>query len=147
MKKQLLFGVAAFAFLATNAQDQTGKKVMMPKKSSLQAYKYEKLGPATPEVIDDSYMNAKTAKTNFKVLKSGSSKRVTSVTQTIIGHTWYDLESNASVGDRIYVNPDGSIAACWTMEPDLGAGDPGTTYANRGTGYNYYDGSAWGCLD
>jgi len=26
MKKQLLFGVAAFAFLASNAQNQAGKK-------------------------------------------------------------------------------------------------------------------------
>ena len=144
MKKQLLFGVAAFAFLASNAQNQAGKKVMMPEKSTLKAYKYEKLRPGTPEVIDDSYKNGQTS----KVSKPSSTSKVgavTTITQTIIGHTWYDLQSNSAVGDRIYVNPDGSIAACWTMEPDDGvSGDPGTTYANRGTGYNYFNGSAWG---
>lgn len=144
MKKQLLFGVAAFAFLASNAQENVGKKVMMPKKSTLQAYKYEKLGPNTIEVVDNSYMNTKSVKSNPITLKTGYNSKVLSTTQTVIGHTWYDLQSNGSVGDRIFVNPDGSIAACWTMEPDLGSGDPGTTYTNRGTGYNYYNGSAWG---
>jgi|JI9StandDraft_1071089.scaffolds.fasta_scaffold30179_2 hypothetical protein len=144
MKKQLLFGVAAFAFLASNAQNQAGKKVMMPEKSTLKAYKYEKLRPGTPEVIDDSYKNAQTAATKSKVSKPGSVSKTTAITQNIIGHTWYDLQSNSAVGDRIVVNADGSIAACWTIEPDLGAGDPGTSYANRGTGYNYYDGSNWG---
>lgn len=57
-----------------------------------------------------------------------------------IGNTLYDLQSNSSVGDRIVVNADGSIAACWTLEPTDGSG----SYANRGTGYNYYNGSAWG---
>ncbi len=144
MKKQLLFGVAAFAFLASNAQNQAGRKVMMPEKSTLKAYKYEKLRPGTPEVIDDSYKNAQTANTNSKVSKPSSVNKTAAVTQTIIGHTWYDLQSNSAVGDRIVVNPDGSIAACWTIEPDLGSGDPGTSYANRGTGYNYYNGSTWG---
>jgi hypothetical protein len=145
MKKQLLFGVAAFAFLASSAQNPAGKKVMMPAKSSLKAYRYEKLRPGTPEVIDDSYKNGKIAGT--KGVKTSTASKVSgvnAVTQSIIGHTWYDLQSNSSVGDRIYVNADGSIAACWTMEPDLGSGDPGTAYTNRGTGYNYFDGSTWG---
>ena len=141
MKKQLLFGLAALSFLVVNSQNQAGRKVMMPKKSTLHSYKYEKLRPGTPEFVDDSYLNTKTS-ASPKVSKNVTQKKILSVTQSVIGHTWYDLQSNASVGDRIFVNPDGSIAACWTMEPDLGS-DPGTTYPNRGTGYNYYDGSAW----
>lgn len=143
MKKNLLFGVAAFAFLAANAQN-AGKKIMMPAKSSLKAYKYEKLKPGTPEVVDDSYKNNNTVSKLPNGVKSNPTLKVATVTQTVIGHTWYDLQSNSAVGDRIFVNPDGSIAACWTMEPDLTGSDPGTTYANRGTGYNYFDGSAWG---
>jgi hypothetical protein len=142
MKKNLLFGVAAFAFLAANAQAQNGRKVMMPAKSSLKAYKYEKAIPDVAGVIDDSYKSANTTKPVIKSSKSDATKKVASTTQTIIGKTWYDLQSNSSVGDRIVLNDDGSIAACWTIEP--GVNDPGTSYANRGTGYNYYNGSAWG---
>jgi hypothetical protein len=140
MKKNLLFGVAAFAILAANAQAQSGRKVMSTPKSSLKAYKYEKVRPETAAVVDDSYKNGNTTKPIIQPSNSGSTKKVASTTQTIIGKTWYDLQSNASVGDRIVVNPDGTIAACWTIEPT----DPGTNYPNRGTGYNYYNGSAWG---
>lgn len=142
MKKQLLFGFAAFAVLAANAQNSG--KIMMPKKSSLKAVKYEKLKPGAAEVVDDSYKNNQSTHTNAKHAKTGSANKTTAYTQDIIGHTWYDLQSNACVGDRIVVNADGSIAACWTMEPDLTGSDPGTSYPNRGTGYNYFSGTAWG---
>jgi hypothetical protein len=62
------------------------------------------------------------------------------VSETVVGNTLYDLQSNGSVGDRIVVNADGSIATCWTIEPTDGSG----SYANRGTGYNYFNGSTWG---
>jgi hypothetical protein len=61
-----------------------------------------------------------------------------SPTETVIGTTFYDLWSNASLGNRLTMFPDGTIAAIWTrgIEP--------TSFPDRGTGYNYYDGSAWG---
>ena len=54
-----------------------------------------------------------------------------------IGTTVYDLQSNASTDHRTHLYTDGSIGATWTM----GTG----TYADRGTGYQYYDPntSAW----
>lgn len=58
--------------------------------------------------------------------------------ETIIGQTTYDLQSNASVQNRIYQSPNGGISAVWTFSQtnDLAAAD-------RGTGYNY-NGGSWG---
>ena len=61
------------------------------------------------------------------------------VTETLIGTSTYDLQSNACVQNRIIHHDDGSISAGWTMSAQYN-----TTYLDRGTGYNYYDGSSWG---
>jgi hypothetical protein len=58
-----------------------------------------------------------------------------------IGKTFYDLQTNASIGRRIMMHPDGTISAVWTQDP-TGA----TNFPNRGTGYNYNNGSAWGAV-
>lgn len=71
-----------------------------------------------------------------------NNQRVAAISQSTIGSTYYDLQSNSSVGDRIVLNSDGTIAACWTIDLTQDAG----VYANRGTGYNYYNGSSWGAL-
>lgn len=64
-------------------------------------------------------------------------KAKTAVSETTIGVTRYDLQSNQSVQNRIYKYADGTIAAVWTR----GLFD--AAYADRGTGYNYFDGTAW----
>jgi len=56
----------------------------------------------------------------------------------VVGETWYDLQSNSSMANRIYAFEDGTIGATWTR------GMTPSAYADRGTGYNYYDGSSWG---
>jgi hypothetical protein len=60
--------------------------------------------------------------------------------ETIIGQTTFDLQTNASVQNRIYQSPNGGISAVWTYSQsnDLDAAD-------RGTGYNYKGGS-WGAM-
>jgi hypothetical protein len=53
--------------------------------------------------------------------------------------TKYDLQSNSSSGQqRIYLWPDGTInaGATWSLQD--------ATYSDRGTGYNFFDGTAWG---
>jgi hypothetical protein len=53
--------------------------------------------------------------------------------------TKYDLQSNGSSGQqRIYLWPDGTIdaGATWSLQD--------ATYSDRGTGYNFFDGTAWG---
>lgn len=53
--------------------------------------------------------------------------------------TNYDLQSNSAIGNRIAAWPDGSVAvtATWDFSGD-------NTWPERGTGYNYYDGSDFG---
>ena len=58
--------------------------------------------------------------------------------EDIIGNTFYDLQSNTSLGNRIHVYEDGTIGAVWTR------GIESSAFPDRGTGYNYYDGSDWG---
>lgn len=80
-------------------------------------------------------LNAPTAKPKH----TASVKKTSAFTSNVIGSTYYDLQSNSSVADRIVVNADGSIATCWTFDPT--AGDK--TYPVRGTGYAYFNGSTW----
>jgi hypothetical protein len=61
------------------------------------------------------------------------------ITEEVIGITTYDLQSNAAVQNRILRHANGSISAAWTMSTQYN-----TTYPDRGTGYNYFDGTTWG---
>ncbi len=55
-----------------------------------------------------------------------------------IGTTWYDLQSNGPLGNRMWLYDDGTIGATWTM------GFTATAFPDRGTGYNYFVGTSWG---
>ncbi|MEZ5199027.1 MAG: carboxypeptidase-like regulatory domain-containing protein, partial [Bacteroidales bacterium] len=66
-------------------------------------------------------------------------EEINTPTEGIIGETFYDLQSNSSMQNRIYKYDDGTIGAVYTL---------GFDYPNfsgdRGTGYNYFDGLDWG---
>ncbi|MEI7662035.1 MAG: T9SS type A sorting domain-containing protein [Bacteroidota bacterium] len=51
--------------------------------------------------------------------------------------TVYDMQSNNSPMERVVCWPDGAVAAAWIKSDVSG-------YADRGTGYNYYNGTTWG---
>ena len=55
----------------------------------------------------------------------------------VIGYTQYDLQSNAAIDDRM-VSRLGETHAAWTMSLQT------SPFEDRGTGYNSFDGSAWG---
>ncbi len=58
--------------------------------------------------------------------------------EEIIGESAvYDQQTNSTMPNRLYLWPDGSLSATWMMSNAAG-------YADRGTGYNYKNGSAWG---
>ncbi len=57
-------------------------------------------------------------------------------TSAVIGTTEYQSQTNCSVCNRLVKNADGTISATWTF-----AADP--AWADRGTGYNYFDGTSW----
>ncbi len=55
-----------------------------------------------------------------------------------IGITKYDLQSAAALANRIWLFDDGTASAVWTM------GFEDDDFPDRGTGYNYFDGTQWG---
>lgn len=59
------------------------------------------------------------------------------VQRQVIGYTQYDLQSNAAIDDRMAGGAD-AVSAAWTMSLEL------TPFSDRGTGYNFHDGTAWG---
>ena len=63
-------------------------------------------------------------------------KSTNTIDDIVIGTTTYDLQSNASVDNRLIRHSNGTISATWTMSDQLN-----TAYPDRGTGYNFLDGS------
>jgi len=53
-----------------------------------------------------------------------------------VGSTYYDLQTNASMGRRIHVYPDGKVSLVWSTSADI-------AYTKRGTGYNHYNLTNW----
>ncbi|MCK9218570.1 MAG: T9SS type A sorting domain-containing protein [Bacteroidales bacterium] len=58
-----------------------------------------------------------------------------STIEDVIGNSVYDMQTNASIDPRLTIHSDGTMGGTWTR---------GISGSDRGTGYNYYDGSAWG---
>lgn len=56
----------------------------------------------------------------------------------VIGETYYDLQSNSTMMQRMWSYDDGTMAAVWTR------GMSASAYPDRGTGYAYFDGTSWG---
>jgi hypothetical protein len=54
----------------------------------------------------------------------------------VLGMSKYDLQTNSSCQNRIYLHPDGTIGATFIMSHL-------ESYTDRGTGYNYFDGTDW----
>lgn len=122
MKKSLLFllamsvGIVAFAQFQKAPMTKELKSIAVPKKAAIA----ESTNPFA--TIVNTYVEAPVTYNEDEV-----------------GHTIYDLQSNASTPyGRFTQFTDGTMAAVYTF-----AIDP-TAYSGRGTGYNYFDGTAWG---
>ena len=59
-------------------------------------------------------------------------------TSVVIGNTYFDLQTNASVCNTLYKNTDGKLYAVWNFAPYI---DP--NFTSRGTGYNYFSNGTW----
>jgi len=59
--------------------------------------------------------------------------------ESTVGVTKYDKQTNRSLNNRMYYFDDGTAGITWTMGLDEVGG-----FTDRGTGYNYFDGTAWG---
>ncbi|OQX97384.1 MAG: hypothetical protein B6I24_09015 [Bacteroidetes bacterium 4572_128] len=78
--------------------------------------------------------------TSPQFIKKSSMLIAETSAEVIIGETYYDLQTNTCVDNsRLVYTPDGKISAVWTMGHANGV----SSYPERGTGYNHFDGSAW----
>lgn len=57
----------------------------------------------------------------------------------IIGNTWYDVQTNIGIDNRICTFSDGTMAAVWTFGPE----GQQIAFPGRGTAYNFYNGEFW----
>ena len=57
---------------------------------------------------------------------------------TVIGHTFYDLQSNSGDQQRIVLRSNGHLAVTWT-----GSRDDALNPEDRGTFYQYFNGTTW----
>lgn len=135
MKKLLLCGLAITVALSVSAQNRVAGKKQIPLAN---ASRYNKVAKATKSsVLIDDFTPLTTPK--FPNVNNHVGQRSSgAVTETVIGNTEYDLQSNRGPARRVVNNGDGTISAVWT-----GSGNR-TGYPDRGTYYNYYDGAAWG---
>jgi hypothetical protein len=97
--------------------------------------------------IPQAARNMKVTRTDAAVTESVNPLSAVMVTdapllafpEDVAGTTIYDLQSNASSPyGRVIRFDDGTFSAVWTR------GMAATAYADRGTGYNYFDGTSWG---
>ncbi len=118
MKRLLLFGLVLVFVIPAIAQ-----RTYQPKKPT-QAH------PRTKAITET--MNL----TGAKIMPTAT-KQVASE-EAEVGITWYDLQSNSSMQNRIHKYDDGTIGIVYTF------GNVPSGFNERGTGYNYFDGNAWG---
>lgn len=122
MKKTLLISIAIMSTLSLFAQ-----RPKMPTNyntAKLTAYKVDSGG--------DIILN----KDNTVM---ASTKAATDLSESNIGETVYDKQTNESMHNRFSRFADGTMAAVWTMGFESSDG----TFPDRGTGYNYSNGSEW----
>lgn len=71
-------------------------------------------------------------------LRPPVSQTAKAYTNTVIGSTGYQLQTNSSICNRLIKSADGTLSASWTYSAQQ------TGWTDRGTGYNYFDGTSWG---
>lgn len=120
MKKMLLFAIMIAIGISAMAQS---RPVQISK-----ALRDVKL--PVPTAIDNQVV----ASQSVNVLVNSDA-----VMDDVIGASRYDMQSNGAIANnRLIMFPDGTVSAVWTYA----MADPG--YADRGTGYNYHNGTQWG---
>jgi hypothetical protein len=130
MKKLLLFSL--FLSLAVGTQAQSGyKKFNHPDVNKSVKTSLKNLNEAAVAEMDFT--------PSTTIVSAVTNKGVNGVSDAVVMNTLYDLQSNSSISNRLIAFPDGTVAATATRGVDSPPDVP-----DRGTGYNFYDGSSWG---
>jgi hypothetical protein len=127
MKKALLL-TFTFFFGANLTAQVAPNKVL---NSSNKALINDKVIMSGDEVLKDLMQTPNTT--------TAAMRMAATINEEIIGSTTYDLQTNAAVMDRILRHYDGTISVAWSRSNEFN-----TSYTDRGTGYNFFDGTAWG---
>lgn len=138
MKNTLLLMLGAGLLFSLSAGLQAQNVTLVPALKPVKA-DYHKFQKSPKDVALKRVWNKKQEQVQpagEKVRNKYSMKSVTP-TEAELGETRYDLQTNQSIQNRIYLYEDGTIGATWTM------GFSETEFPDRGTGYNYYNGSSW----
>jgi len=130
MKKILLLGVAISLFLSVLGQ--SGYKKLQHPNVNISV-------SVSPINYNEPIIEELDFKPQPSLVQSFTNRSANGIEESIVMSTQYDLQSNGSLGSRLIAWPDGTAAATATMGL---TGSP--SFADRGTGYNYYTGTAWG---
>lgn len=127
MKKNLLLAALVLPFLANGQASKEAAKFGNHTVGGAQV-----LNSSTTTVDATSVDAGKgTASGN-----SNSKRGIITYNFVKVGSTYYDLQTNASIGRRVMLLPDGTVSVAWTTSED-------DAYTKRGTGYNHFDGNNW----
>jgi hypothetical protein len=132
MKKSLLLGVALVAGVGATAQSRY----------TASGLPVQKINPAiaTRTAPYDFNRTAVAEETSFAAIVNSITQHqrpTRAIMDTVLGTTFYDLQTNSSVPGRVVLNDDGTVSATWTYANT----DPSTGTPERGTGYVYINGS------
>lgn len=148
MKKFLLFSLVLFYCLGVTGRQPGDSNVKPHKIKTTNVYITKAHHVINSTDVSDMHSGSlkKDAAINYHnssiVPKAKTENRSLLVGEVLIGSTTYDLQTNGTISNRIVNNGDGTISAVWTMSQDPGGISGG--WPDRGTGYNYFDGSNWG---
>lgn len=129
----LLVYIAAFGFTFNVSAQKAPKGAITKVKETKQEVRYTGM-----EAFEGEYVPSAHSLMYEQYLATGAE----AVNQeTWIGFTSYDLQTNAAPKHRLHGNSAGELAAVWTYHPETA--DVATTFPNRGSGYNSFNGG-WG---
>jgi hypothetical protein len=98
----------------------------------------EELVPQKTNNLQDDFVNYLNTQPQTFIM-NGSEVSTINYATIKIGTSFYDLQTNASVGRRALLHGDGTVSAVWTKATSTTTGWP-----NRGSAYNHFDGTNWG---
>lgn len=129
MKKSLLMIGALAASLSVVAQQ--------PAKAIKTATPLQAVKSIAPTDMQFSHVYPTAQGSNVREANPAPSTQITS--ETVVGTTLYNLQTNSSMPHRVYYNNDGTMSVTYTF-----AQGAWLSWPDRGTGYNYFDGATWG---
>ena len=140
MKQQVLFlGAFLIASLGINAQQSSFNTSSHPLSAIPQIPVEARVSALMPERALDGFTDR--PQMPFNDVATGKLDHVQLrelvVDRQVIGLTQYDLQTNASIDDRMAGSGD-HVSAGWIMSLEL------SPFEDRGTGYNFFDGVSWG---